>query len=292
MQAHKIVLGTVQFGLNYGINNQLGQPSFESVSEILEYANERLIVELDTAQAYGASEELIGKYLKTHPSQFKIQSKFTVDSSEFSFEKNLSRSLENLGLNSIEGIYFHKYSDFKNCSYFDEIEKSKKRGLFKKLGVSIYSSEELAESIQHPAIDMIQIPFNILDRDEEKVSLLKMARKNGKQTYCRSVFLQGLLLKKPNSLPEKLKTFSKTLTDLESIATKVGLSIPRLCLGYVLQCKFIDRVIIGVDSLAQLEMNLKYADNSDWSIEAFNQIENELSRLNIEDRKLLNPANW
>lgn len=291
MLTNKIVLGTAQFGLKYGINNQLGQPAFDAVAQILEYAQLNHIHELDTAQAYGNSEEVLGQFVRGAPSAFKIQSKFSV-TADFSFEKSLKSSLEKLGVSSIEGVYFHKYSDFKNYDHFNEIAECQKKGLFKNLGVSIYSHEELADLVNKPLVDMIQIPFNIFDRDAHKISLLKAAQKQNKKIYTRSAFLQGLMFMNEQSLPVKLKSFAEPISQVKALAEDLGISLSELCLGYVLRSEFVDRVIIGVDSLEQLKANVDCIDKIEWSTEFYERVDSELNKIKIEYPSLLNPVNW
>lgn len=285
----KIVIGTAQFGLNYGISNQTGKVSQNQVCQILDYAAKNHILEIDTAQGYGDSEAVLGEYLKNTVNDFLIQSKF-IDDQSLSFTEMLYQSLEHLNVDHLDIFYFHRFEQFKTFKNFAQVKQAKEKGLFKKLGVSLYELSELEIAVSHPEVDAIQIPFNIFDNCLKKIELLKAAKKNNKIIYVRSVFLQGLFFIDPNQLPEKLKSFHQPLIKLKALADKLGFSVQTLCLNYVLNLPFIDRVVIGVDSLEQIKSNVEMIQKID--VQSIQVIEECLAKIEISEPKLLHPVNW
>lgn len=283
----KLVLGTVQFGLYYGINNSLGKPSLENVFAILDRAFQFGIEELDTADAYGDSAEVLSAYFKHSPlKKFKVMSKFITDD-EFSFDNSLERSCKRLGLDFLEGYYFHRFEDFKKFEDFSSVRELKASGKLKKLAVSLYSLDDLKVAVHSKEVDIIQLPFNIFDCSVEKINLLIEAKKNNKAIYVRSVFLQGLFFKDLNLLPPKLFPLKDALIELHRLVEHYKVDMEELCLNFAVQQDYIDKVVIGVDTVAQLESNV-FSIKKQLPIELINEVLN----IKISSPELLNPVNW
>lgn len=283
----KLALGTVQFGLNYGVNNSEGQPSHEKVFSILDKAYLLGIDELDTADAYGNSMEVIADYLtKNNLDKFKIMSKFIRDD-KTSFKDAFENSCQKLGLKSIDGYYFHRFEDFKSFNEFDSIKELKSLGKLNKLAVSLYSLEDLEIAVNSKYVDLIQLPFNVFDRSEEKINLLKKAKNNNKLVYVRSAFLQGLFFKDVNTLPDKLTPLKESLIQLHTLVNRYDVRMENLCLKFLTDCDYIDKVIIGVDSVAQLENNIK-----SLARKLPEELVMNVLKIKIDRPDLLNPMNW
>lgn len=278
----KFALGTVQFGLNYGINNSKGKPSREEVFKILDYAYENGVKELDTADTYGDALEVIGEWQSSRKLNFEIMSKLVLDNNEFisRFNENLRR----LNVSNLFGIYFHRFNDFKSFKQWEIIHSLKSSKTLRYFGVSVYGNEELSEVVAHPEVDVIQVPFNLFDQGEEKRSLLCEAKKNGKLIYIRSVYLQGLMFKSPSDLSGNLIGFREKIEQLNLLKKENSLSIEEMALHFCKSLEFIDKIIMGVDGLNQLKTNIEIYGKSipilDYSI------------LNFENSFLLNPSNW
>lgn len=282
----KLVLGTVQFGLPYGINNSVGMLSSESVFEILDCAKKNNITELDTADAYGTASKVLQAYFSQSPDSFKVMSK-TINTSGLSFANLFQESLNNLGLSSLEGYYFHRFSDFLSFNDFHDIHMLKASGKLKKLAVSLYTEEELEVAAKHPEVDVIQLPYNLLDRGGNKDKLLIEAKSNNKEVYVRSVFLQGLFFMESAKLPVRLKPLEAVLQRIHQISLENEITIEELCLNYVLSKSFIDKVVIGVDSKFQLSKNISSVRENFSS-----RIVEEIELIQVSDRHLLNPSEW
>lgn len=273
----KIVLGTVQFGLQYGVNSA-GRPSEEAVNGILEEAAKGGIATLDTSSAYGNSEEILGKCI-TADEDFKIVSKYP--KGEIPVAEMFNGSLNRLKVNQLYGYLLHHFEVYKNDpKVWDEFVALKKSGKVQKIGFSLYSPEELEFILDKKSpFDLIQVPFNILDK--KFLPLMKELHEKGVEIHVRSTFLQGLFFKDRETLPEKLKPMKKYLLQLDDYSKATGLSISEIALNYNLQNPYIDGVLIGVDNVDQLRMNLSSVKDTPIDIE-----------IDVKEQELLNPVNW
>ncbi|WP_323756867.1 aldo/keto reductase [Roseivirga sp.] len=289
MQAiSKLVLGTVQFGLNYGVNNKLGQMSVPDAHKILDLALNVGIRTLDTAAAYGSSEQVIGDYIKSKDQNpFNIITKLALKNGK-TWESSLENSFRNLGVESIDTLMFHSYRDYlETRGEIQEILVAQKGIKFQKLGVSVYTNEELEAVAPDRNIDLVQSPFNLLDNHLHRSDALMKCKEHNKQVHTRSAFLQGLFFMKANYIPEKLKPLSKEIEAVKAISEKAGVSIGALALNYALSKPYIDGVLIGVDSLKQLEQNLQWAQTQ--NLESYFEM---IDNLMVQETALLNPVNW
>ena len=281
---NKLALGTVQFGMNYGINNSMGVPEDKDVSSILDYAHKNGINILDTAITYGNSEERLGKLSKNN---FQIISKFSGIYNFSDLKNELLKSLSHLRIKKLYGFMFHNANDLiENPSMWDFLEKLKSLKKIKKIGFSIYDEKELNEVLNSGFIpDIVQLPYSILDRRLEN-SIIKLKNHNV-EIHVRSVFLQGLYFKKINSIPKKLKPLKPYLEKLHEICYTNNISISSLALNFVKQNKNIDKIVIGSDSVAQLKENI--------SVMRYNLEPNIIKlvqEINVKEKELLNPVNW
>lgn len=281
----KIILGTVQLGLNYGINNSLGKPSVESALDILKTAHDRGIERLDTSDLYGESQNVIT--LSPYKKEFKVFSKFSLEKNH-SIGFHLSQTLQVLGLEKLEGYSFHRVKDFLDYKDTGEGASLKKLGLFNSLGVSVYSNAELEAAIAAPFIDLIQVSFNLLDNAKMKNGLLEKAKQAGKTIHIRSVYLQGLFFKKPDELKGNLTPLKTNLRQIQELAEDYQLTMEELALGYVFHSQHIDAVLLGVETPEQLSRNLDVIQKLKFK----NEILKKIEMIKIESPELLEPRNW
>ena len=273
----KLVLGTVQFGLQYGVNSA-GRPTQEAVKGILNEATKGGITTLDTSSAYGNSEEVLGESIAT-PEQFKIVSKYP--KGETPVGEMFNSSLMRLKVDKLYGYLLHHFEVYKNNpKVWDEFVALKESGRVQKIGFSLYTPEELEFILNNDSpFDLIQVPFNIFDK--KFLPYMKELHEKGVEIHVRSTFLQGLFFKDRNALPEKLLPMKKYLLQLDDFSKKTGLSISEIALNYNLQNPYIDGVLIGVDNVEQLQMNLNSVKNTPIDIE-----------IEVKEQELLNPVNW
>jgi uncharacterized protein len=289
MQAiNKIILGTVQFGLSYGINNNAGKPSYEVVTKILDKAFDFGISTLDTAAAYGDAIDIIGKYHSERDHRFAIVNKFHVDNNDFNLESIVQHNLQRLHIKSYQAYLFHSFSDYLiHKNLIQDLQKEIERGRVERIGVSVYTNEELEALLTEPGIDLIQLPYNLLDNNSLRGNYLKQAKQKGILLHTRSVFLQGLFFKPADFFPTILQPLIPHIKRLEAIAKEAGTNIAALALQYVLQNILIDGVLIGVDSLNQLQNNIDLLQHA-----IDKNVFSEVDKILVKEKQLLNPVNW
>lgn len=273
----KLVLGTVQFGLQYGVNSA-GRPSQEAVKSILNEAAKGGITTLDTSSAYGNSEEILGE-CTTPNENFKIVSKYP--KGETPVGEMFKSSLKRLKVEKLYGYLLHHFEVYKNSpKVWDDFVVLKESGKVQKIGFSLYTPEELEFILKNGSpFDLIQVPFNIFDK--KFLPYMKELHEKGVEIHVRSTFLQGLFFKDRNALPEKLQPMRKYLLLLDEFSKKSGLSISEIALNYNLQNPYIDGVLIGVDNVEQIKMNLNSVKDTPIDIE-----------IEVKEQELLNPVNW
>lgn len=287
----KLILGTVQFGMPYGINNKNGKPLKESVFEILNTAYENGIETLDTAEDYGDSQDVIGQYndLNAQSKRFELISKLSsriLDPAQL--DHNISVTLSKLNVPFLEGYLFHRYDSYsKNPAFLKELVCLKEKGLIRKIGVSIYGIEDLEKLIHDPHIDILQLPYNLLDNRNHKQEILERLKAAGKEIHVRSVFLQGLFFMEDTIIPAKLVPLRPYLQQMKLVADAAELSIEKLALQYVYRNPLVDKVLIGVDSKEHLLKSIE-AIRDNIADELFNEVD----KITVKEKHLLYPINW
>ncbi|WP_264553424.1 aldo/keto reductase [Flavobacterium sp. N2038] len=285
---NKIILGTVQMGLDYGINNTTGKVSFENSCKILRKAFELGINTLDTAEAYGDAHKVIGDFHELNPdSIFNIITKIPHDDVE-SIENKINTYLKELNVNFLEVLMFHSFDSYlKNKNNIGILKKFKQEGIINHIGVSVYTNEQIEILLFDDNISVVQMPFNLLDNISLRGDLMHSLKKNGKLIHTRSAFLQGLFFKENFNDSIITKSLQSELIEIKNIAREENISISNLALSYCLNEELIDQVLIGVDSEKQLIDNL----------DAFNYkptktIIDKVNSLKVVDLDLLNPSLW
>ena len=285
---NKVILGTVQFGLDYGINNRLGKPSFGTVKRILDKAYAAGIKTLDTAGAYGDAIDIIAQYHQLGDHRFAVINKLQAKVHSANVSVTVREYLQKLDIPNFEAYLFHNYTDYINRKEtVAELREEKEKGFIKNIGVSIYTNEEFEFLLAENQVDLIQLPFNLLDNENQRGALLKRAKEQGMIVHIRSVFLQGLFFKMLHTLPAVVKPLLPYLQRLHTIAMEENVSIGEIALGYALSNSFVDGVLIGVESEEQLDGNLQLVRK----VIASNVIE-RINQIFVKEKELLNPVNW
>jgi len=289
MHNNKIILGTAQFGLDYGINNKEGRPTHETIKEILDLAHTKKIIFLDTAEAYGNSHEIIGEYHANSNNKFKVITKFSPLRKDFpnNISERIKHHLKIMNIDSIYCYMFHSYIDFKK--YFNlfrlELLELKKKGVINKIGVSLHSNNDMIDVLKNQDIELIQLPYNLFDNKNKREKVILKAKKLGVEIHTRSTFLQGLFFKDLGSIEGELSALKKYLVKLQGIIDTT--EINNLALNYVYSNPNIDAVLIGVDSVNQLKNNISCVDTNKYK-----NIFCNINLINVEEENMLNPSNW
>jgi aryl-alcohol dehydrogenase-like predicted oxidoreductase len=287
MLSRKLALGTVQFGLDYGINNVSGRTSSSEIEKILDYAYANNIDMLDTAFAYGKSEVEIGNYMRLKGNKFKVISKLP----ECAFEdvnKTFQLTLERLNTNEVYGYLLHSFQYFtRNPKVWDVLEEYKFKGKIKKIGFSLYYPSELEELLNREIkVDIIQVPYNILDqRFEQYFDNLYSAKI---EIHTRSVFLQGLLLKKISELNKCFSPIKEKLIDLNEISISRNIPLYDICLNFVGLNDKISKIVVGVDNSSQL---IKLV-SSNKNMKEVEKIYSRLHNLQEKNEEIIIPYKW
>jgi aryl-alcohol dehydrogenase-like predicted oxidoreductase len=281
----KLALGTAQFGLAYGIANNDGKVGQSEVAKILARARESSIDTLDTAIAYGDSEARLGG---VGVNGFKIVTKLPPDVNadiEVWVHQNLRASMRRLGIDAVYGLLVHRPKQLlgpDGPALANALKNLKNQGLVKKIGASIYDTEELDALTRVCKFDLIQAPFNVFDQRLMTSGWLARLHALGVEVHIRSAFLQGLLLMPLDRIPVKFRPWSELfdrwhlwLNDHESTALQA-------CLAFV-NHPMIDRVVVGVDSVIQLNEILQSAINLPLG---------GLTDLACDNKNIINPSNW
>jgi hypothetical protein len=283
----RLVLGTAQFGSAYGIKN-LKKKNLINHINILKKAKKNKIEYIDTAPAYNESEKKIGNYNKNN---FHIISKIPKMSSNCNDPINwvlnsTKKSLLNLKRKNLYAVLVHNTSDLmgkKGKKLYKGLKILKKNGLVKKIGISIYDIKELDWIIKLFKFDIVQVPFNILDRKLYTSGWLDKLKKRNIEIHCRSIFLQGLLLIKRNQRPKKFDKFVDIWNLWHDWLEKKKIKPIEATLSYVLSFKKIDKIIVGVDNDKQLENIIK-------SLKILSS--QPPDNLATNNKNLINPSMW
>ncbi len=243
----KLALGTAQFGLDYGISNQQGQTSQTEVEQILQVCQKNGINTLDTAMAYGNSEENLGNF---DLQNFKVVSKFILEDN--SIEILLKESLDNLKSTSIYGYLYHRPLEVEKENW-QQLQELKNKQFISKIGFSLNTLDEAGTVLDKGFIpDLIQIPFNIFD-DRFKNIATELKDKYNTEIHSRSTFLQGLFFIDASELNEYFKPIKSILENLQETYKN---DLPTYLMQYVLQQDFIDKMVLGVNNKIQLKNNI------------------------------------
>lgn len=284
----KLILGTVQMGLPYGINNVFGKITSVDSLKILDHAYECGIEILDSAEAYGNAHQVIGEFHDKNPTKkFQIITKLP-HQLKGDIATKVDEYLHDLKVDHLHALLFHSFSSYKSSqNNFDALRRLKSENKIKSIGVSVYTNDEIDEVIINKEIDIIQVPFNLLDNKNLRGEILEKAKSRGKMVHTRSAFLQGLFFKDIDAPDQTVKGLKAELIYLADISKKQSVSISQLALGYCTHQNTIDNVLIGVDSISQLEDNLVAAN---YAIKP--EIVNKINNIIVDNLDLLNPSLW
>ena len=273
----RIVIGSVQFGIDYGISNNSGKMDSHSLDSLANYMSEFGICEFDTASSYGKSEALIGKHFIQNANflNTKVVTKFSLDKHYElgDIERLLKISLNNLQVKTLFGLLVHRFNDYKSYpELMNELLKLRLQGLIENIGFSIYSTEELDIILENKLdINIIQIPFNIFDKRFERY-FDELASRNIK-IYARSIFMQGLVFLDLNQINQNLPAASKYLKFLKNISDNYRFSILSICFNYVFLKSKIDKLIIGIDNPLHLKKIIQTVNDFDKSNNIFKELD-------------------
>jgi aryl-alcohol dehydrogenase-like predicted oxidoreductase len=286
----RLGLGTVQFGLPYGVANVDGQVSRDEATAILEYAWEAGVDTLDTAIAYGDSEERLGKI---GVAGWQIVSKLPAVQHGCAdiagwVEKSIYGSLRRLRVSKLKGLLLHQPHELlepNGPALYQAMVGLKQAGLVEKIGVSIYGPSELNALWSRFEFDLVQAPFNVIDRRLASSGWLERLHQAGTEVHVRSVFLQGLLVMNGAQRSTKFNRWQSRWDVWRRWLADRALTPVQACLGFTLSYPEVSRVLVGVERVAQLDEILT-------AIRAGAEMTMPPDSLVSEDLDLINPSRW
>ena len=284
--APRIGLGTVQFGIDYGVSNTAGQVPASEVSAILATAHQSGIRVLDTAASYGNAEQVLGRALwpdhrfdivtKTPPLSHGLEA----------VEKRARRSLEYLG-RPAAAILVHAAQDLAGPDgprLWGLLRRLREEGLFRRIGISAYVADGPLQLARRYRPDIVQVPFSILDQRLKQNGELVSLKELGIEIHVRSIFLQGLLLTDPRKLPDNLTHAGPALAAAQARIEQAGLSPIAAAVGFVLAQQEADIAVVGVTSRHELSEII--------SASAAKLPEFDWAACAIDDPVTLTPSRW
>ena len=289
----KLMLGTVQFGLNYGVANTSGKPSYETARDIIKAAYECGVNCLDTSPNYGDSEEVLGRALTELGLKDKIQTISKVENigdlnlSDLEAEKHITKSVETslrrLKIERLDACLIHVETDIK---YIGLLRKLEQKGLIGGSGISL-DTNKYCEEIIALGIKYVQLPCNILDKRFD--AFFPEAQANGVSVFTRSAYLQGLLLMPEENISPDLNAVIPVRRRLEKLATSAGMGMTELCMRFVVSNPAVTSVLTGVDNVEQLRQNLRLLEKGPLPAELLQKVKEAVPLL---EENIIRPFLW
>lgn len=283
----KLALGTVQFGLDYGIANNSGKVNVTQVKEILAIAKAAGIGTLDTAIAYGNSEEALGQ---VGVDTFNIISKLPPLPNDVVvqdwIESQILFSLKRLNLKKLDGLLLHRALDIIGSRGIElqyAFQLAKEKGWVTSVGISIYDPIELDYILPVWKPDLIQSPLNVFDQRLIQSGWMKKLADLDVRIHTRSTFLQGLLLMSVENIPDYFLPWKKHLEDWHSWCNKQKITSLQASFAFLNQIPEIENIIVGVDSALHLEQILQNSQR---------KIDTDWERWVISEKNLIEPSRW
>ncbi|MDO9183408.1 MAG: aldo/keto reductase [Bacteriovorax sp.] len=285
----KIIIGSAQFGMKYGISNAKGKLTESEIFQILDKAKTYGVANIDTAPTYGNAEDVLHNYpnlssfnLITKLSPLNKNNKSIMEIEDLN--NKLKISVQKLSQAKSIKVLIHRVEDIlddvNNSYIMNVLNLQRVSGI--KIGVSIYDENQLNLILEKFTPDLVQLPMNIFDQRILKNGVLERMQKLGIEVHVRSCFLQGLVFLDPVTLPIYFNPIKDHLHKFHEYVKDLGISPLDLALSFIFSNENINNVVIGVTSVQELEeiVNFKFIDNFSYDEWA------------IDDEKFVNPALW
>ena len=292
-------LGTVQLGVNYGINNDGGKPDRSVAMKILDRALAAGVNALDTAAAYGDSEEIIGQWLKTVPmekqplitTKLKHLDHSSLENLRSDVRRQLEGCKERLGLKTIPVLMLHSFEEYDQDrenvrTVFEEL---KANGDIRFSGISAYAHHDYGV-IAQSGFDAVQIPLNIFDWRQIENGGLEKLRKSGMMIFVRSVYLQGLVFKDPAKLTPEMEFCRETLEKFRMLCGKYNMTPAQLAISFALSVPGVTSLVLGCEKVEQMEQNAQLLNSCVTLTDA--QMQEIKALFKNTDDHVLNPGTW
>ena len=288
-----MTIGTVQLGMNYGIANEGGQPSQEKSFAMLRTAFENGVASLDTARAYGNSEEVIGAFLKTWEGELPyITTKIRhMKDASGDFEAHamtsIEESLQRLGVKKVDCLLLHSPDDMfaQGEKAAKVMEKILALGYTDKIGVSIYTQADVEEMLKYPQYTATQVPMSIFDQRLIASGTVKKLKEAGYTTFVRSVFLQGVFFLDPDKVtdPILVEHAVPKIRLIREIAAAEGMTVAQLAIAFMRDTAGVTSLVLGADTPEQVKENIANFDTPALSASVMARLEAEFAQVDIPE---------
>ncbi len=259
-------LGTVQLGLQYGINNQSGKPGQDTANEMLTCAMENGVTTLDTAGVYGDSEVVIGNWLKTIPAEkrpFIVTKAADLEHSSLAalradLRGRVQASCKRLGVERLDVLMLHHFEDYL-CdpdNVRQVMEELKTAGDIRYTGTSAYSYHDYG-AVADTGFDAVQIPLNLFDWTQLENGGVQKLADRGMLVFVRSVYLQGLVFRDPAKLEPRMEFARETLVKFRGLCEKYALSPAALAMRFALSVPGVTSLVLGSETAEQVRQNTR-----------------------------------
>ena len=282
----KLVLGTANFGMHYGIISEKVSP--DDISNLLITAHANKIEFIDTASGYGSAEEDIGRFVPKN-SNFKIITKLSINEEDDVSKVviKFTNSLEKLNLEKTWAVLIHNFDVLlkkHNEIVIKSLLKIRELKLAEHIGISIYTLDEVIQAKElFPELEVFQVPDNICDRRMSNSNILNEMSNSGNFFFVRSIFHQGLLTSNPEELPLKFSMAKPLLEDFRRLCQINGMTPVEMCIAYGKSLSWASGLVIGANNRGQLRKIIEaHAKTTNISFDKF-------PRLN---KFLIDPRLW
>jgi aryl-alcohol dehydrogenase-like predicted oxidoreductase len=290
----KLALGTVQWGMAYGVANRTGQPAFADVGHMLQVAKDRGITLLDTAYSYGEAEMCLGNQGRVSQG-FRIVTKTQPLRTQEVTEQEVTQvvaaffeSLQRLRCTRIYGLLVHYAENLLMAGgerLWVALQKLKVQNYTEKIGVSLYHPHQLEKILESIQIDLVQLPLNLYDQRFIQTSWLERLKKDGIEVHTRSAFLQGLLLLPTDQIPKHCSSIRQHQAHLHKQLYESGMSPMEGALAFCLGQPNVDQVVVGCENVKQLQEILAVAEHP-------KVVSREMEAYAVHEHEIINPSRW
>jgi aryl-alcohol dehydrogenase-like predicted oxidoreductase len=253
----ELVLGTAQLAMPYGILAPEPAPSTKQSFAILDRAWTHGIRAFDSAVAYGDAEQRIARWIATRGNSPRIITKIPAIPAEidtpFAFvTEHLGQIVTRLRGATLEAVLAHRATDIFRPGTVEALSAAERDGRIGKWGVSIYTAGEFSAAIAIPGISVVEAPINVLDSRLKASGLLASAADRGIEVVARSVFLQGTLLRPPDTVPLEIPGLRNACAALARIAVSHGVACGALALAAAKAATGVSKIVVGAANADQI----------------------------------------
>jgi aryl-alcohol dehydrogenase-like predicted oxidoreductase len=292
---HRIVMGAAALAQPYGIANPQSSVSPAETDDLLTAAWSRGIRFIDTASTYGEAEIRIGNWSNRTGNHFRIIGKLPIMQDipnaeiKATVQSHIEATCRSMRIDQLEGYLIHNPADFARPHVREALAELQEKGKFGYYGLSIYQPEDAITALTLNKVGALQIPINVFDNRLFESGLSEKCYNNDIRLFLRSVFLQGLIFRNPDTLPAFFRPIFPKLHAFRSLSKETGVSLSHLALSYVLQTVRSGQVIVGCRQVSHVEELSNFMEGATVNNEVINRmhvLRNEM------DVKMIDPRLW